>query len=202
VIIFIIKKEIFMKKLFLVLLVSALVGKSAFAIDIMSFPPSVNPGDVLINAGLGVRGAPAGFISLSRAMSPPPLVASVDFALPIEVPISVGAFIGYQRWRNDDEPWFDDEPVATVTSIIFGGRANWHWNIDIEALDLYTGIFLRHNTAVTALWAGFGRLNSVGGFEFGVQLGARYFFTENVGAVVEVGLPFMAMAGITFRFQP
>ena len=182
-----------MKKPLLVLLVLAVTGASAFAVDLLSFPPSVRPGNVFINAGVGFATAPL----TGASMVIPPLVASIDVALPIEVPISVGGLVGFYRWEwmHITPPHFD-----TLTFITFGGRANWHWNIDIEWLNLYTGIFLgwTHFTWESTHPTIFPP--SFGGLEFGGQVGARFFFARNMGAVVELGFPFVAMAGLTFRF--
>ena len=183
-----------MKKLFLVLLVLALAGTSAFAVDLMSFPPSVRPGNVFINAGVGFSTAPLA----GASMVIPPLVASFDVALPVEVPISVGGLVGFYRWER-----FTTFPIIhgeTLTFVTFGGRANWHWNIDIEWLNLYTGIFLGWTHF---MWESSNPLMpspSLGGIAIGGQLGARFFFAQNVGLVIETGFPFVAMAGLTFRF--
>jgi len=181
------------KKLFLVLLLLVVVGTSAFAIDLLSFPPSVQPGNILVNAGLGYATAPISGASIVI----PPLVLSVEYALPVEVPISVGALVGFYRWewtaRNIG--W-----VNTYTYFTFGARANWHWNIDVDWLNLYTGLFLGFTHFSWSTTSEHIPAPSYGGLVFGGQIGARFFFANNIGAVIELGFPFVAKAGITLRF--
>ena len=122
-----------MKKWVLVLLIFAVATSSAFAFNILSFPPPVQGGSVMIDAGVGMRA-----LGLSgHKMAIPPLFLQAEYALPVGVPISVGAGVSFGQWK-----WDMLGLGYKVTYITPHVRANWHWGLNIPWLDLYTGLSL------------------------------------------------------------
>ena len=191
-----------MKKIILVLLVFAVVTGSAFAdFDIMSFPPPVQAGNIMIDAGIGMR------LYSYLDMSIPPLFVQVEYALPVELPISVGAGISFGQWKYKYSFWgfTSSDYLYTVTYITPHLRANWHWGFDIPWLDFYTGISLGANIA-SVKWndssysSYTGISTSSNSFFFAFQAGAHFYFKENVGAMVETGYPYWLKAGIALKF--
>ena len=179
-----------MKKTILVLLILAVVGGSVFAFDPLSYqPPLGGGGNVLLDAGVGYwYGA-----SYLGSIGIPPLFVHVEYALPVEVPISVGGGISFFRWNYGYYSGYSD---YALTWIIPQGRANWHWGFDVSWLDLYTGISLGWNI-ISANYQGI-TAAAVGGLSYGGQVGAHFYFSDRVGAMVEVGYPF-SKVGIAFK---
>jgi len=178
------------------LLVLVVAGGFAFSADLMHYPLPLDGGNILVDVGLGWAVA-----SASRAkIKIPPIVLSAEYCLP-SIPISVGGLIGFYQyeWKSPNVyPW-----VETWTYVTFGARANWHWNIDVSWLDLYTGAFAGFTSFS---WAsniapdgGYVK-PSYGGPAFGIQVGAHFYFSERVGAVAELGYPFVAKAGVALKF--
>jgi len=77
-----------MKKFIFVLFVFSIVSGSTFAFDILSYPPPVNGGNVMVDVGIGLTayGSTYGRISI------PPIFLNVEYALSANAPISVGGF--------------------------------------------------------------------------------------------------------------
>lgn len=182
-----------MKKLVLSLFVFAFISGAAFAVDFdpASFPPSINAGNVLIDAGIG-------FLHTGRtgSFSVPPLFAQVEYALPVGFPISVGG--GFSFWQTRHDLW----PLSgewTISVFNFSARANWHFGLDISWLDLFTGFSFGYDVVTVGNRDGWN--NAPGNrFFWNWQVGARFFiFSDNIGVIVETGYPYMLKAGLTFR---
>jgi hypothetical protein len=39
-----------------------------------------------------------------------------------------------------------------------------------------------------------------GGFFFNFQTGAHFYLTENIGAIAEIGVPYLLKIGVSFKF--
>ena len=179
-----------MKKLLFVLLIIAVVCGSAFAFDPLSYPPPLGGGgNLLLDAGvgywlgLGVYGTGIGYGIL-------PLFAQLEYALPVEVPISIGGGVSFFRLSDR---WDTNYSVTYITP---QGRASWHWGFDVDWLDLYTGVALGWH--VVSVNAGYASASASSGLYFAGFAGAHFYFSERVGAMVEVGYPFLK-AGIAFK---
>ena len=186
-----------MKKLVGLFLLIVCLGGSAFAFDIMSYPPPVSEGNILIDAGIGIGLGFAGTLKI------PPLFAQAEYALP-KIPISVGA--GATFWQNGFSTGSGDYTVDySYNYLAILARGNWHWGFDVSWLDLYTGLSLGYN----AFWMDY-KLGSAyassyepekynyGGFGYSFQVGAHFYFTKNFGAMVELGYPMMRV-GLAFK---
>jgi uncharacterized membrane protein len=190
--------EVFiMKKVVLFLLIFAVVGGVAFSFDIMSYPPPLaGGGKLMIDLGVGLH-----YGSSYGKMSIPPLFANIEYALPVGVPISVGGFFALYQYKYS---WYSDSDYGwAYTFMTFGARGNWHWGFDVSWLDFYTGIWLGWS-AVTSKWYGDNyvssyRSSNYGGFDFGGQVGVHFYFTNNIGLVLEAGYPFLK-AGLALKF--
>ena len=195
-----------MKKLFLALLVFAVVCGAVFAdFDILSYPSSIEGGDIQIDLGLGY----AGWGSYSGwKMKLPPIVLTGEYCLPVGVPISVGGMFSVARYGWDWSDYsYSNAHKITYTYLIFAARGNWHWGFDINWLDLYTGLSFgyRHfswsydgpdKAYFDRYYSGW----SYGGFYFGTQVGAHFYFTKFLGAAVEVGWPIYIKGAVALKF--
>ncbi|MDR1175300.1 MAG: hypothetical protein LBK83_07520 [Treponema sp.] len=188
-----------MKKAVLVMAILGIVSGGVFAFDLMSYPPPVEGRDFLIDVAVGYAGA-YGYSGSGTSLKIPPLSASVEYALPVSVPISVGGLFAFYQYEWD---YGYSTYSYTWTYMFFGGRANWHWNFDISWLDLYTGAFIGYRyfkesyDGPTGWW--YAEAN-YGGFTMGGQVGAHFYFTKNIGALVETGYPFLIKAGLALKF--
>ena len=187
-----------MKRLFLFLLVLGVAGGFAFSADLMDYPPSLEGGNILVDIGIGYAFLPTRLNS-DPTMKIPPIVLSAEYCLPSGVPISVGALAGFYQceWTGGTN-W-----AETWTFVTFGARANWHWNIDVSWLDLYTGAFFGY-TLYSYINDGnpqIGHIHpSYGGLSFGGQAGAHIYLSKHLGFVAEMGYPFVAKAGLALKF--
>jgi len=106
----------FMKKLLLLLVLLITTG-SAFAFDILSYPPPVGGGNIMFDAGAGLTayGSTYGKILIL------PIFLNVEYALPVNAPVSVGGFAAFYRYNYrvvGDSGW-------QYTFFTVGGRADW-----------------------------------------------------------------------------
>jgi hypothetical protein len=170
-----------MKKLVLALVVLVAVSGAVSAIDLLQYPPPVKGGDFMIDIGAGFSvpyGVTGGF-----SLRVPPLFATVEYALPVKLPLSVGGTFAFWQYG-----WGG----TVYTHVAMAARGNWHWAFNVDWLDFYTGIST-------------GYLYSTGSylpFLIGSQAGAHFYFTEKIGLVVEAELGYLlsAKVGLALKF--
>lgn len=141
-------------------------------------------GDKMINLGLGL-GSSFGSLSL------PPISASFDYGVADNLingdngSISVGAQVG-----------FAGSKYANIGLV--GARGAFHYQF-ASKLDTYAGLMLGYNYVnwKTGYDASFYSYDSFG---YNVFIGARYFFTDKIGAFAELGYGIAyTTLGATFR---
>ena len=182
-----------MKKLVIILALVLLVGGAVFAdFDIMSFPTPVSAGNILVDAGIGLRAV--GYSGAKWKI--PPLFVQGEYALPVGVPISVGGMFaicsyGYKYASYYDWTWLD---------MTFGARGNWHWGFDISWLDAYTGIAIGYTYSKWDAKGYSGSAYDYSGVFFSGQVGAHFYFTPMIGVDVEFGYPYWVKAGVALKF--
>jgi len=186
-----------MKKLLVLLVLFVVVSGSAFAFNILSFPPPVEGGNVMIDLGLGYRGmGRTGLYGWGGSKwIIPPVFLQGELALPFGFPISVGGMLTVCRygWRD----W------VTYTDITIAARGNWHWGFRANWLDFYTGISLgmvigRYEW--TEWYYGQTTTGTDTEFFSAFQVGAHFYLTNNIGVVAEVGYPYWIKAGLALKF--
>ncbi|HMQ50030.1 MAG TPA: outer membrane beta-barrel protein [Saprospiraceae bacterium] len=140
-------------------------------------------GDINVNAGIGLLS----FYNFAGTLDLPPIGGSVEYGVTDE--ISVGAYLAFSRstWSY---AYLGGEARWAYTYLIVGPRASYHFNLpELEELDLYAGAFLGA-TISSSTWKGTGSqpdVDTYGGLTYALFGGARYFFSENLGAFGEVG---------------
>lgn len=150
-------------------------------------------GDKLLNVGIGVNSYYNGGI---------PFGASFEVGVTDE--ISVGGSIdylshNYGNFAGDD--W-------RFTALYIGARGSYHFNellnLSNEAIDIYGGLTLGYrNFSWSDSRFGSGLGNSYGsGVFLGIYAAGRYYFSEKVGAFLEVGAvgSTNAKLGVAFKF--
>jgi len=188
-----------MKRVLLFLLVLGFIGGSAYSADIMQYPMPLDGGNVLLDIGLGLA------LSSNPDMSIgiPPIVLSAEYCLP-PIPLSVGGLIGLYQYKRSFAGAYDSHSW-TWTYVTLGGRANWHFNFfDLNWLDLYAGLFAGYTSIRFSSTRGgdkndYDNLND--GLNIGLQAGAHFYFTDRIGAVAELGYPFVVKAGLALKFN-
>ena len=184
-----------MKKIVLIVLVLVVLCGSVFAFDLLSYPPPLSGGNILIDVGTGYYYT--GWSSLGT-FGIPPLFVNAEYALPVEYPISVGAGVSFFQWKLK-EFYYD----YTLMAITPQARASWHWGFDVSWLDLYTGLSLGYSI-ISVNWGenpgGLYSAAGTSGLYWGAHVGAHFFFTKNIGAVVESGYPFLIKGGVALKF--
>lgn len=184
-----------MKKAFLVLLIFAVVTGSAFAFDILSYPPPLGGGAFMVDVGVGLRHV-KDLWPVWLDMAIPPLWIQAEYALPTRVPISVGAGFSFARYKEDI---FGVETSANVFN--FHTRGSWHWAFPVSWLDFYTGLSIGADiiSSKVEYW-GISASETEPDFYYGVHVGTHFYFTRNIGAVAETGYPFFIKAGLALKF--
>jgi hypothetical protein len=178
-----------MRKLSLCLLLTlCLAGHSLLAADFLSFAGGLGPGNILVNAGIGF-GTP-----LYGKTVVPPLSASVDYLYAQNgLPMSFGAIMGLSTSELDFS-YGNYGYTYSYSMFSLGARFGWHFNFGVDKLDTYGiltlgYIFLSSDAEYRGEWGLAYKPEpvSTGSFLFGVNVGARYFFTDMIGAYAEVG---------------
>lgn len=161
-----------MKRLLTILAAVILIPMMVQAQETSEVQPTFRgSGAMDINVGLGLGSTLTG--------TGIPFNASLGYG--INENISVGGYLGFASTKQD-------LGVGTwnYTNIIIGGRGSYH-HVLVNDIDTYAGVMLGYNIA-SASWDGPGNPSvSVGGLSYSGFVGARYHFTEKLGAFGEVG---------------
>jgi hypothetical protein len=191
-----------MKKLMLLSVLAAVAAGGAFGQAwYNSYAPGIEGSKVFINAGVG-------YGLLPYKMSLPPISASVEYGL-AKIPLSFGVYFGITGY--DEELSAYSSYKGTMTG--FGARASYHFNF-LKNLDPYASLtlgWLVYSQEVKATVPGVPGYtedrtataeNDLSTFFYGFNVGARYFFTKNIGAYAELGYSAVSVvnAGLSLKF--
>jgi hypothetical protein len=155
-----------MKKVFLMLFIGAVLTGACFAADFTHGPDSVQPKDLLISGGFDI--GRASVIFFSNAMFG--FTFAVDYALP-KFGLTIGGETGYSG---------SSVGGASIGVVPIMPRLGYHPDFGVKNLDIYALIKM-------GMALGFALDEGRPGFGFGFDLGARYFFTQHIGAFGELG---------------
>jgi len=175
-----------MKRIVLILVLAFVVGGGLFAVDWKSYPDSIQPGNFLINVGVGL-----GEVYGDAVI--PPLSLIVDYGLPIGgLPFTVGGMFSFAT-SKDRYMAVDWE----YTYMVFAARLSYHPDFGVKKLDAYATLTLGYYIWSWKVPSGVYKGSyDDGAFYFGGNLGARYFFTEKFGAFLELGYSSLTYATI------
>ncbi|MDR3336265.1 MAG: hypothetical protein LBT16_03575 [Treponema sp.] len=150
-----------------------------------------------------------GFGISSYLMGIPPISVSADFKLPIQLPITIGGTAALSTWGYETSAGIPNSEIkVTYTNIGFGVRGQYHFNF-LKNLDAYAGLTLGYviQTADVKYGSAYGNIGKpayagISFFLFGANIGARYFFTKNIGVYAELGYSGLqiASAGLSLKF--
>lgn len=144
-----------------------------------NYGAGIEKGDILLSADASFDFGLFG----SAYFGLPYIVADLEFALPVwKLPFTFGGYVAASlRFGND---YF-------AVPILFGGSATYHVRMPPKNLDLYTGLKLGARIAIGD--------SSLNNFDFGYNIGASWFFTDNFGVNLELGYPYNK-TGVVFKF--
>jgi hypothetical protein len=145
-----------------------------------------NKGDKVLNLGIGLGST---LYSGSYYKSQiPPISASLEVGVVDNIlekgVVGIGGYLGYSsnKWEYSGWGW-------KYTNIIIGARGNFHYPL-VNKLDTYTGLLLGYNIASSKEFGtstGYNYNASSGGVVSSWFVGARYYFQEKFGVMVELG---------------
>lgn len=190
------------------LLVMAAALVCAFSVN-----AQINKGEVVATAGVGLGNSV--YKAYDKALIPINLEAEyglVEGLFGVDgLSLGVGASLSYTQGKQEYTipgiPGYTEDATYGVksASYIVGAKGYFHYDFfDLEKLDTYAAITLGWNIASAKTYGDYVEgmaAASAGGLYYGVSVGARYWFTDAIGANLEagVGLSFLK-AGVTFRF--
>lgn len=181
-----------MKKHFLPLLLVFVLALSANAQN-----TTFMEGDKVLNLGLGIGSTL--YTGNAYGSTVPPLSASIEFSVVDELfdensSIGVGGYLGYAGYNYN--------VIGTdygFNNIILGGRGALHYQF-IDNLDTYAGLLLGYRVVNWNSNDQFGSAAS-GGFISAFYVGGRYYFSENLAGMLELGYGIAYLnIGVALRF--
>jgi hypothetical protein len=154
-------------------------------------------GDNVLSVGLGVG---SGYHGINYSSSPAISIQYEHGNWDVGGPgvISLGGFLGYKGFRHEEFGY-----VEKWNYTVIGLRSAYHYNgIDAKELDVYGGLMLSYD--ILSYSNNFPASYNYGGYTSGlgisVYIGGRYYFTDNVGAFLELGYGISyATLGVAFK---
>lgn len=177
-----------MKKLF----ISAIVLLFTIVLTNEAQAQKFQQGQIDLNLGVGL-GATFGTGDIGL-----PLSLSLDYG--INDNISIGGYVGYAG-SNENLPFVGE---ISYTYLIVGARGAYHFDVT-ENLDTYAGLLLGYNISSVSIEnsiAGAPERDAGGGFTYSIFAGARYHFTDKIGAFGEIGYGISVLnLGLTVKLK-
>jgi hypothetical protein len=135
----------------------------------------------------------------------PPLVAAVDYG--VHPDVSVGGLVSYYRSSVSYGYAGLSGAKWTYNYLTIGARSDYHFGrfVGVEKLDLYGGAILAYNIVSVSSPSSstYASLNTASAsvITWGLNVGARYFFTPSLAAQAELGVGLGNLsAGIAYKF--
>lgn len=191
-------------------LVICAIGAAAAADDFdwsecwKNYGGGVEEGNFIINAGLGLSSYVFYDSSNDMDWRTPYFEVSAEYTKKIWVlPFGFGGYFGYSGYGAKGDAGNYDWSVSK-NYINFGALVNYHVQLPIEKLDVYTGIRtgvqLRVENYKTNIPTENDDSDTTGYFDLNYRIGATYYFTDLIGANLETGYPVYLKASVSFKF--
>jgi len=186
------------RNLFLTLAILAIVSLTASAQQ-----PTFWNKDNIVNIGVGLGGNLYSGGYYSGANKIPFISASFEHCLMDNLfndksSLGVGGILGFTQAKWDGGHGWGYKS----TNVVIGARGALHYAL-VDKLDTYAGLALGYNI-VSWKWTGTGsneRGSGSSGLTYGFYAGARYYFTDAIGAFAEVGYGYTILTlGLSFKF--
>lgn len=145
-------------------------------------------GDRVLNLGIGF-GSTA-YSGTGYSTSVPPVSVSLEFSVKDNLfndskcALGVAPYIGYASYNYDYHYDISTAGKTKFTDLVIGVNGNIHYEF-INKLDTYAGLMLGYENLS---WkdSSFGSVAGSGMF-VGLNVGGRYYFTDNFAAMMELG---------------
>lgn len=153
-----------------------------FAFSAKAQNTTFTEGDKVLNLGIGVGSTL--YTGSLYGSSIPALSASLEFNVVDELfdensSIGVGGYLGYAGYNYKGAG-----SDFGFSNFILGGRGALHYQF-IEQLDTYAGLMLGYR--IVSYNSNQFNLPGSGGFISAFYIGGRYYFTDNIAAMLELG---------------
>jgi len=158
---------------------------------------AVSKGDKIITLGIGFENY---FINSGFKYSFLPLNASLEYCFMDNLfdensALGIGGYFGYASSKLKIAGGTVKQNYTT-----FGAKGYFHYNF-VRDLDTYGGLMLGYNSVNTTAPLNNSYWNESSSVTYSLFVGARYFFTDNIGAFAEIGYGVTAIElGVAFRF--
>lgn len=182
-----------MKKIkILVVMVVLMCSTSAFAKDFdwsnswCNYGNGIKKGDVLLSVDTGFSWSPFTAVNTGR-WSLPYAIVDLQVACPVwKLPFTFGGYVGasYDNLNHN---------YGNFT-VLFGGSSEYHMMMPPKKLDLYAGIKYGFRVNFSKVYPSG---HHIGG-DWGLNLGASWFFTNSFGVNLEFGYPINKI-GVVFK---
>lgn len=159
-------------------------------------------GDIVLNLGVGFGNTLYGS---GYKTTVPPISASFEYGIidnlfDSKSSIGVGGYFGYSESKYElNGPSYSDFKYSNA---LFGARGSFHYAF-VEKLDTYSGVSLGYNV-VSSKYDGetiHGYKSEASALYLGWYAGARYYFTDAVAAMAEVGYDIAYLnIGVAIKF--
>jgi len=153
-------------------------------------------GTKVLNLGIGLGGNY--YSSWSGSSHTPLLAAAFDVSVMEGVldkgSIGIGGYVGYQSAKYDYTGGYGWKQ----SNLLIGPRGTFHYPF-IDKLDTYAGLLLGYHIVswkYTGNWGGITQDSGSNAVYFSGFVGARYYFTPNIGAYIELGSGSLGLANL------
>ena len=171
-----------MKKLFLLPLIAFFALAQLSAQD-----PIFLKGDKVLNLGIGL--GTTVYTGSFYKMQVPPVSASLEVGIVDGIidkgSVGVGPYLGFASYKWEYSGW-----GYKYSNIIIGARGNFHYPF-LDKLDTYTGLLVGFNIVSASEFGdiipGYDYSASSSGLAWSWFIGARYYFSEKIAGMVELG---------------
>jgi hypothetical protein len=184
-------------KIFILTLVLALLLPVA-SMDAQIF----KQGDMVLSFGLGL-GATYYTGGFGYKTTFPPIFVAGDYCLREKLGpgnLGVGGYLGYSTYKWD---YYGDYGQKFSTMII-AARGTYHFVDLVDKLDLYGGVTLGAKIVSEkdyGEWGNASHTSNGSGVAYSLFAGARYYFTDNFGAMGELGYGIAWLSlGVSLKF--
>jgi len=188
------------------LCISMLCISSFFTVQVSAQTPTFVKGDHVAGAAIGIGGSLYSGYSYGSGLTRMPAISVfyehciMDNLWDEKSSIGVGGVFGFAqaKYYHSANGW-----GWRSTNFIIGARGALHYAL-VDRLDTYTGLMLGFN-AVSWKWRGdyhgYGSGKGSSGITMLWNLGARYYFTDNIAAFAEIGYGFAILnLGVAMKF--
>lgn len=162
--------------------------------------PSFEKGDKVLNLGVGFGGNY--YSGYSGSSHTPLLAAAFDVSILDGIldkgTVGIGGYVGYQsaKWDETGYGW-------KLTNLLIGPRGTFHYPF-VDKLDTYAGLLLGYHSVKWTYTGNWPTTHNDKGSTvyFSGFVGARYYFTNSIGAYLELGSGSLGLAniGVAIKF--